>query len=178
MQQTTWSRQHARDNMQQILFSTTCSRQNAIERKAAEMQRTTVWRTTVRQTTVQQRQHAADNSATCSGQAADGSLSGGAAGGSDMRARGSAPRRRDLLRLPGHRRLRHTNTACGTRVRACIPPKQATWRRQPTAGRPDLQHATNRTCYGAGRSRAVIRGLAHRRKATDRMRRARTDNVP
>jgi hypothetical protein len=63
-----------------------------------------------------------------------------------------AARRRDLLLLPGRRRLRHTSTACGTRVRACIPQKLAACSRQWTTGRRELQPATNRTSHRAGPS--------------------------
>ncbi len=113
-------------------------------------------------------QRAADNSAADSGHAANGSVSGGDAGGRGMRAGGGAPRRTDLLLLPGCRRLRHTNTACGTRVRACAPPKLATISIQPTTGRPDLQHATNRTRKRAGRSDHARVGTSVHPKASRR----------
>ena len=141
-EQTCGGRQRSRDNMRQ----TQCSRDNM---RQTQCGRDNVRQTTVRRTTVRQRQRAAENI-----QAANGSVSGSEAGGSDMCAVGGVPRRRNLLRLPGRRRLRHTDTACGTRVRACVPPKLATCSRQPTTGRPDLQHATNRTrrSHRAGRS--------------------------
>ncbi len=63
-------------------------------------------------------------------------------------------------------------------VRAWTPPKQAACSGQPTTGRLELQHATNRTCQSHRNARggAIMRGLAHRHnpKQTEHTRRART----
>ena len=98
-----------------------------------------------------------------------------------MRAGGGEPGRRDLLLLPGRRRLRHTDTTCGTRVRACVPPKLATCSRQPTTGRTELQHATNQTCqsHRAGRSdHARVGTSAHPKANRTHATRANTGDVP
>jgi hypothetical protein len=64
-------------------------------------------------------------------------------------------------------------------VRAWTPPKQAACSGQPTTGRLELQHATNRTCqsHRSARGGAIMRGLAHRRirKQTEHTRRAAGD---
>ena len=71
------------------------------------------------------------------------------------------------------RRLRHSNTACGTRVRACTPPKQAACGGQPTTGRREMQQATTRTSHGAERGDHARFSKSVHPKATEQMRRRR-----